>query len=289
MTLALDNAVAVITGAASGMGAALALQMAARGTNLALVDRNEDGLEAIAAKIRTGPGANRIKVTTHVVDLADKDAIAALPDAVLAAHGKVTVLASNAGAAMAGPFDDYSLEDFEWLMDVNFWAGIRLTRAFLPALKREKAAQIVYTSSIFGIVGVPGNVAYCASKFALKGFGEALRQELAETGVRITLVHPGGVNTAIARTARVAHGTDAAIAAQGMEQFQKLLRTPADKAAAAILDGIAKRKPRVLIGADAKVLDLLQRLMPVGHAKLVARQASAMPRALAAKLTRARS
>lgn len=274
MTLALDNAVAVITGAASGMGAELAVQMAGRGCHVALVDRNEAGLDAVAARIRAGAGGNRVRVTTHVADLADKDAIAALPDAVVAAHGKVTVLASNAGAALAGPFDDYSLDDFEWLMTVNFWAGIRLTRAFLPALKREPAAQIAYTSSIFGIVGVPGNVAYCASKFALKGFGEALRQELAATGVGITMIHPGGVNTAIARTARIARGTDPARAAQGMAEFQKLLRTPADKAAAVILDGIVRRRQRVLIGSDARVMDWLQRLLPTGHATLIAARIS---------------
>lgn len=285
MKLNLDGAVAVITGAASGMGAELAVRMAAKGSRLALVDRDAAGLDGVSRRIAA---LHRTPLTTHVADLADRAAIAALPDAVLAAHGKVTVLVSNAGVALAGPFDDYGPDDFEWLMDINFWAGIRLTTAFLPHLKRAPAAQIAYTSSVFGIVGVPGNVAYCASKFAIRGFAEAVRQELAGTSVGITVIHPGGVNTAIARSARVARGTDAAAAAEGLVQFEKLLRTPADKAAAAILDGIERRRNRVLIGADARVLDWIQRLLPVGHAKLVARQASFMSSSLAAQLTRAR-
>jgi short-subunit dehydrogenase len=172
MEFDVKGSVILLTGAASGMGAELAVQLAAKGANLALVDRNEAGLEAVAAKAR----AAGTTVTTHAFDVADEAAIAALPAKIYAEHGRLSVLINNAGVALVGTFEQSSLEDFSWLMNINFWGGVRLTHAFLPLLRKEKAAQIVLLSSVFGLIGPPGQTAYAASKFAVRGFGEALRQ-----------------------------------------------------------------------------------------------------------------
>ena len=267
MAMQLLGAVAVLTGAASGIGAELAVGLASKGASLALVDRNATGLEATRGRL--GAAA----VSLHVLDLTDRAAIDALPAAVAAAHGRATLLINNAGVAIAGPFADYGPDDFEWLMQINFWAGVRLTRGFLPMLQAEPAAQLVYLSSIFGVIGFAGHVAYCASKFAIRGFAEALRQELTHTSVGVTVVHPGGVDTNIARAARHAAKADPAAAASGMAGFQTQLRMPPERAAARIVAAIEARKKRVLIGADALAFDALQRLAPGGYDGLVARQA----------------
>ncbi|MDE8350093.1 MAG: SDR family NAD(P)-dependent oxidoreductase [Acidocella sp.] len=274
MNFDLQNAVVVLTGAASGIGAELAVQLARAGAHLALVDRDEAGLAATAQRL-----APEVQLSCHVADLSDKQAITALPEAVLAAHGRVSMLISNAGVALVGLFEDYGDDDFEWLMNINFWAGVRLSRTFMPYLRREPMAQIVYVSSVYGIIGVPMNVAYCASKFAVRGFAEALRHELVDTGIGITVVHPGGVNTNIARAAKFAAGTDPVAAQEGVEQFQKLLRIMPTAAAATIINGIKRRRPRVLIGADAYVIDALKRLMPVQADNLMAKLVAAkLPR-----------
>lgn len=271
MNFDLRDAVVALTGAASGIGAELAVHLAGAGAHLALVDRDADGLEATRQHV--GPD---VQVSCHVVDLGDRQAIAALPEAVAAAHGRVSMLISNAGVALVGPFDDYGENDFEWLMNINFWAGVRLTRAFIPWLRQAPMAQIVYVSSVYGIIGVPGNVAYCASKFAIRGFAEALRQEIKHTGIGITIVHPGGVNTNIARTAKIAAGTDPVVAQEGVRQFQKMLRTQPASAATTIINGIQRRRQRVLIGVDAYVIDGLKRLMPLQSDKLMAKAAGKM-------------
>ena len=213
----LRGGVAVLTGAGSGIGAALAVNLARRGMHLALVDLNPAGLEATAAQARAA-GAT---VSTHVMDVADHAAVAALPAEVLARHGRVTALVNNAGVALGGLFTDVDADDFDWLMNINFGATVRLTRAFLPALARQAAAQVVNVSSIFGIIAPPGQTAYAASKFAVRGFSESLRHELETSGspVGVTLVHPGGVRTAIAENARLAKGLDSAQVAQRARQL----------------------------------------------------------------------
>jgi len=269
VTFDLAGGVVVLTGAASGMGAELALLLAARGADLALVDRDAPGLAAIAARCaREG-----VNITTHGLDIADAAAVAALPDLVLAAHGRVNILINNAGVALVGTFEQASLADFEWLMNINFWGAVRLTRGFLPALRRETAAQIVLLSSVFGLIGPPGQTAYTASKFALRGFGESLRHELAATGVGVTLVHPGGIATNIARSARVGENVDSRAAQAGVALFQKMLITKADAAARKIVHGIESREKRVLIGPDAFRIDLIQRLLPVRYWRLIGRHA----------------
>lgn len=268
MPFPLRGGTAVITGAASGIGAALAANLAKRGVNLALADRNEAGLEAVAAIAR----AAGVTVSTHVLDVSDRPALEALPEAVLAKHDHVTILVNNAGVALAGDFADVALTDFEWLFDINFWAPVRLTKAFMYALTREPAAHIVNISSLFGIIAPPGQAAYCAAKFALRGFSESLRHELEGSHVSLTVVHPGGIRTEIANSARIPQGIDPAEARAQMQEFNKLLRTAPEDAAEQIARAIETRAPRLLIGGDARMAERLQRLFPVTYWKYIKRQ-----------------
>jgi short-subunit dehydrogenase len=267
--LELRDSVVVLTGAGSGIGAALAALLAGRGAQLALVDVNAGMLEATAAQART----QGVSVSTHVLDLALPGAGALLLQAVQAAHGRASVLVNNAGVALGGSFDQVAEADFDWLMSINFGAVVRLTRAFLPLLAREPAAQIVNLSSIFGIIAPPGQTAYCASKFAVRGFSESLRHELQITGspVAVTLVHPGGVRTRIAENARIAAGIAPQELAQRMQEARRMLRLPPEDAAARIVRGIERREPRVLVGRDAVQAAWLQRLFPVNYWKHLAR------------------
>jgi len=267
MDFPISGGVGVVTGAASGIGAALAANLAGRGMNLALADRNEAGLATAAAAAR----AKGVRVSEHVLDVTDADALAALPEAVFAEHGRVTLLVNNAGVALIGNFDEVSLADFAWVMDINFWAPVRLTRAFMYALRREPAAHIVNLSSIFGIIGPPGNAAYSASKFAVRGFSESLRHELAGSTVTLTVVHPGGIRTSIADNARLSQGIDPTQAKAKTEEFNKLLRTSPEAAAEQIANAIRKRSPRLLIGRDARMVDIIQRLFPATYWKRVVR------------------
>ncbi len=265
----LGGGVAVITGAASGIGAALALCLARRGVNLALADVNAAGLDVVVQATR----ARAVQVSGHVLDVSSADAVAALPQAVLAVHGKVTMLVNNAGVALGGTFEQVDAADFDWLMSVNFHGPVRLVRAFLPILSRERAAQIVNVSSIFGIVAPPGQTAYCASKFALRGFSESLRHELEAAGspVGVTLVHPGGVRTAIAESARLPKGAAGEQIARERAAWRSVLTLPPETAAERITLAIERRELRVLVGTDAKQAAFLHRIMPVGYWKLMAR------------------
>ena len=261
--------VAVVTGAARGIGAALAASLARRGMDLALVDLNADGLAWTAAAAR----ALGAKVSTHLLDVADTAGTAALPDAVLAGHGRVTLLVNNAGVALGGLFEQVAAEDFDWLMSINFGATVRLTRAFLPLLARAPAAQIVNVSSIFGIIAPPGQTAYAASKFAVRGFSESLRHELEMTNspVGVTIVHPGGVRTSIADNARLSKRLDPGDVARERANWRGLLALSPEDAAECIARGIERRAPRVIVGNDAKGAAWLQRLFPVSYWKHAAR------------------
>lgn len=269
MALELKNGVAVVTGAASGIGRATALALAARGCHLALADVDGERLAEVADQAR----AQGVAVSATRVDLAQPDATAQLLADVQAAHGRASILVNNAGVAVGGRFQQVEEADFDWLMSVNFGAVVRLTRAFLPLLQREQAAQLVNVSSIFGIIAPPGQTAYCASKFAVRGFSESLRHELETDGspVRVTVVHPGGVRTRIAENARSPRSATAAELAQAKETWQRVLTLPAEDAAARILRGICAREPRVLVGDDARRAALVQRLFPVRYWALVAR------------------
>jgi len=267
----LSGGVAVVTGAASGIGAALARGLAAKGCNLALADRDAAGLAESAAAARE-KGA---KVSEHVLDVSDAKAIADFPEQMLAQHGRANVLINNAGVALGGTFAQTDLADFEWLMNVNFYGVVRMTHTFLPYLQREQTAQIVNISSIFGIIAPPGQTAYCASKFGVRGFSESLRHELVDTGVGVTVVHPGGIATNIAENARNPKGVNSDEVERRRKRARQMLTLSPDIAAATIIDGIETRAWRVLIGSDAKRVALLQRLFPVRYWNIIRRGAPA--------------
>jgi short-subunit dehydrogenase len=262
---------AVVTGAASGIGEALARQLAERGSNLVLVDRDADRLIGVADGIRSArPG---LTVDTYVVDLSDDEATGRFAAALATEHPETTLLVNNAGVALGGRFDQVTLEEFDWVMAVNFRAVVRLTHALLPALKAHPGAHLVNVSSVFGIFAPAGQAAYAASKFAVRGFSEAVRHELAENGVGVTVVHPGGIKTRIAESARTGSGVSIEEYEQGRKQFAKLLTMDPATAAARIMHAIEKRRPRLLIGWSAKVPDVLVRLMPGTYWNLIARRA----------------
>ncbi len=264
----LDNQVAVLTGAASGIGRALATLLAERGCHLALVDRDDAGLrETLALLPQRGK-----TFSTHVVDLADRQAIRALPGEVLKTHKTVHLLINNAGVALGGTFEQVTEEDFDWIMDINFRAVVDSTRAFLPILRGNGApGRIVNLSSLFGLVSPPGQAAYSASKFAVRGFSNSLRHELASTAIGVTVVHPGGIATSIADNARAPKGADALEVARHKKEMNKVLKMPATKAAQIIVQGIEGDKARVIVGTDALILSILERLMPVSHWGVVER------------------
>jgi len=277
--------VAVVTGAASGIGAALTAALAARGADLALVDRDSAGLRLVA---EAATAAGR-KVSQHALDVTDAAAVEALPRAVLAAHGRASILINNAGVALAGTFEEVRPEDFDWVMDVNFGGTVRMTRAFLPLLRHEPNAALVNISSAFGLIAMPGQAAYCASKFAVRGFTESLRHELAGTSIRVACVHPGGVATPIARNARRAPGVGDRSAEEMIALAERLLTMPPAQAAEIILHGIEEGDPRILVGKDAKRADLLQRMFPVSYIKRAARGLERRRRAAATEVAAGRA
>jgi NAD(P)-dependent dehydrogenase (short-subunit alcohol dehydrogenase family) len=264
----LEGRVAVITGAGSGIGRATALSLARRGCHLALCDINESGLEQTQAQVL----ATDTRASTHLLDVASREAVAALPAAVFKAHGRADLLINNAGVALAGSFEQVSEADFDWLMEINFHAVVRMTRAFLPLLKASDDACIVNLSSVFGLISPPGQTAYCASKFAVRGFSNALRHELADTRVNVSVVHPGGVATAIARNARVSPAMSPQERRHRTDQADRLLRLPPEEAGEVIVRGVEKRRARILVGRDAVIISLLERLLPVSYWRVLARR-----------------
>jgi NAD(P)-dependent dehydrogenase (short-subunit alcohol dehydrogenase family) len=264
----LDEGVAVITGAGSGMGRCLAEQLAAKGASLALADVNEEGLRATVAQL----GNARAKVTKHIVNVAEEQQVKEFAAQVAGEHGRATVLFNNAGVALLGHLEEISLDQFRWLMDINFWGVVYGCTYFLPLLKKEKRAHIVNTSSLLGIFGAAGQGAYCASKFAVRGYTESLHHELLGTGVGVTCVHPGFVRTAIAENARVGQGASSTLRGESLARYDKVVRTDAPTAAAKILRAVDLNKPRVLIGPDAYFADFWQRLKPASYWNLIASQ-----------------
>ncbi|HET9639111.1 MAG TPA: SDR family oxidoreductase [Allosphingosinicella sp.] len=264
-----EGRTAVITGAASGIGRGTALALAKRGCNLALADLNEEGLAETAALA----GKHGVEVSRHRLDVASREAVAALPAAVLAAHGRADLLFNNAGVAIGGTFEQVAEEDFDWLMEINFWGVVRMTRAFLPLLRSSDSARIINISSIFGIIAPPGQTAYSASKFAVRAFSESLRRELEAEGAKIgvTVVHPGGVATSIAKNARPPRGTNDVDLEAQKERFEKFLRMPPVKAGEIIVSGVEKDRPRVIVGNDARFMAAVERLAPVSYWKILGR------------------
>jgi len=260
----LDGRVAVVTGAASGIGRAVALELAARGCALALVDVNESGLAAVA----DGARALGRKVSVHVADVADRARMERLPGEVKAEHGHVHVLVNNAGVAVSGTLLDQSLDDFEWIVGINFWGVVYGCKLFLPHLLAEDEAHIVNLSSLFGLVGVPTQVSYNATKYAVRGVSEALISELSGTRVGVTCVHPGGIRTNIVRAARASTARDVEEIAFTAAQFERRAMSP-EKAARKIVRAIERNRGRLLIGAETYLGDWLKRIAPVATQRLV--------------------
>ncbi|WP_394249336.1 SDR family NAD(P)-dependent oxidoreductase [Arthrobacter pityocampae] len=258
------GATAVVTGAASGMGEHLARGLAERGSTLLLVDRDTARLDAVAASLRsTYPGSS---VTTFTTDLADRDAVDRLATDLLAATDRVDLLVNNAGVALAGRFDQISMDDFDWVMAINFTAPVLLTHRLLPRI--PPGGHILNVSSVFGLVGPKGQTAYSSSKFALRGFTEALRSELLPRGIGTTTVHPGGIRTNIALNARIGGNLSNGEVKHAQESFDKLLTFPADRAAELMLEAVKARRARLLIGLSAKLPDLVSRVVPMSFGTL---------------------
>jgi NAD(P)-dependent dehydrogenase (short-subunit alcohol dehydrogenase family) len=258
--------VAAITGAGSGIGRATAELLARNGCNVAISDVNEQGLAETAGKCR----AHGVQVRAARVDVAKREAVYAWAEEVARELGAVHIIINNAGVALGATIEDTRYEDFEWLMNIDFWGVVYGTKAFLPHLKAAGEGHIVNISSVFGLIGVPTQAAYNAAKFAVKGFTEALRQELEVEGlpIGVTCVHPGGIKTNIARSARMSP-REGWVDEKSSADFEKLFSTTPERAAAHILSAILGNQRRKLIGADAVLIDVMQRMMPTLYQRLL--------------------
>lgn len=260
----IDGGVALITGAAGGIGAALAERLVRDGSHAALVDRNGDALQDLVERLRVRRPDRR--VTAIEADLAEPDAPAAVVGQALAEHGRLTLVVNNAGVALAGRFEQVSVADVDWLLSINLRSVLAVTSAALPSL--APGSQITNISSLFGIVAPVGNAVYSASKFGVRGFSMSLRTELAPRGIGVTTVYPGGIKTAIARHARRGPGVSEAEWEAGLRAYDRFLVIAPGDAARKIAEGTVRRRARVLIGPETYAGDLLARLAPTGHSSV---------------------
>jgi NADP-dependent 3-hydroxy acid dehydrogenase YdfG len=265
-----DDKVAVVTGAGSGIGRALALDLAGRGALLALSDVDEAGLAETVDLVKN---AGAREVHSQRLDVADREAMTAYAAAVVEHFGRVNVVINNAGVALAGPVEEMEYDDLDWIVNVNFWGVVQGTKEFLPHLIASGDGHVINLSSLFGLIAVPGQGAYNATKFAVRGFSEALRQDLLVAGhpVGVTVVHPGGIKTAIARNARVTRGEDQQATASLFDK--KLAHMTPEKAARIILDAALAGKPRCLVGADAHALHWMSKILGWRYEAVVAKVA----------------
>ncbi len=270
--------VAAITGAGSGIGQALAWDLARQGAHLALSDINAANVEKTAEEARriARDSTGERRITTRVVDVADRAAVESWAASVKSEHGGCNLIINNAGVALAATVEGSTYEELEWIVGINFWGVVYGTKAFLPLLKASGDGHVVNISSLFGLIGVPGQCGYNATKFAVRGFTESLRQELdiqsAKEGIKVsaTCVHPGGIRTNISKAARSndslrSIGLDPVTTA---ERFEKLLTMPPADAAAIILHAVQKNERRVLVGRDAKMAELVQRIVPSTYQRI---------------------
>ena len=256
---------AVVTGAGSGIGRATSILLAQKGCRLAIADINADGLAETARLVRE----HGRPVSSHVVDVSSKQRMQEFAGEVVEEHGAVHIVINNAGVAVVANFKDHSLEDFEWLMGINFWGVVYGCKFFLPHLSAAEEGHIVNISSMFGLLGIPQQTSYCASKFAVRGFSEALRIELSNSSVGVTSVHPGGIATNIVADARLAGDAQSPKEhARMVRNFKKMM--PPSEAAAQIVQGIERNKPRVLITRESHIADIAKRLAPALSTDLLA-------------------
>jgi len=262
----IKNHTILITGAGSGIGRQLTIQAAATGAPVVATDINRDGL-AETARLAGGT------VTTHQLDVSDAAAIRQFAtNTIPTLNGRPLLLVNNAGVALAsGPFSTTELDDFEWLLNINLWGVIRMTKAFLPYMTEQNAGHIVNLSSVFGLAGVMNQSAYCTAKFGVRGFSDVLRMELLDTPIRVTCVHPGGIKTNIAASARQGSNTPVtdAMKQNAISSFEKAARTTPDEAARQIWRGVELNKARVLIGADARQIEWVTRLLPTRYVNII--------------------
>jgi len=258
----------VITGAASGIGRALTVQLAEEKIGgIAISDLDETGLSETASLA----AAWGMPVSTHTVDVSKLDQVERFAVEVIEKHGRVTHLINNAGVGLVGRFEQLSIEDFEWLMGINFWGVVYGCKVLLPYLLKEPEAHIVNVSSVFGLIAPEEQSAYSSSKFAVRGFTESLRHELAETNVSVTCVHPGGVKTNIVRNSRVGTEAPQEWKDQSTKLFDKIAKTTPETAAEEIVRAINRKEPRLLIGKDARSISHISRLFPRTYLKVIER------------------
>lgn len=266
-----DDRVAAITGAGSGIGRALAIDLAGRGAHVSIADIDEAGL----AETVTRCEGHGVKVTSRRVDVAVRAEVESWADEVVADHGRVNLIVNNAGVALTAEVDVMSYDDLEWLMGINFWGVVHGTKAFLPHLKAAGEGHVVNLSSVFGLLSIPTQSAYNAAKFGVRGFTDALRIELdaADCGVSCTTIHPGGIRTNIVRNARLSPGAGGLSndRDEAVRDFDRLARTTPEKAARQILLAVQRNRRRALIGPDAKALDLVSRLPAGVYQRVLAR------------------
>lgn len=257
--LTLAGSTTVITGAASGMGAEIARLLAADGVHLALIDHNAAALATVAAELRT------TTVTTHVVDLRDDAAVFATASEITAAHPRITALITCAGSSMLGTLDQLTMEEMRWLTDVNLWGTVSITKALLPALRAAPAAHITHLASVYALAAPAGRIPYSLSKFAVRGFSEALRHELEATTVTVGAIYPAGVRTGIILHGRYAAALDPAIAARAATAQAAMYHTEPADAAAQIVRATERRRARTMVGREARLVDALVRISPAGY------------------------
>jgi NADP-dependent 3-hydroxy acid dehydrogenase YdfG len=271
----LDNKVVVITGAGSGIGRALAVNVAQKGALLAVSDIDEAGLAETVDLVKNA-GAREVRADR--LDVADREAMAAYAATVADHFGRVNVVVNNAGVALTGHFEEMEYADLDWIVGINFWGVVHGTKEFLPHLIASGDGHVVNLSSLFGLISVPSQSAYNATKYAVRGFSEALREEMLVSGHRVgvTVVHPGGIKTAIARNARVTASEDKAATASLFDE--RLATMSPEKAARIIVDGMLAGKARVLVGLDAHLLHHLGKLLGSRYQDVVARATARIKR-----------
>jgi len=263
----LQGQVAAVTGAGSGMGRALARRLAQAGCHVAISDVDADGLSETAAELK--PYGVDVQATS--VDVADRAAVEAWAAATAKHFSRVNFVFNNAGVSVTGNVEVLGIKDFEWLMNINFWGVVHGTQAFLPYLRAANHGHVVNTASIFGVIAVPTQSAYNASKFAVRGFTEALRQELSDSHIGVSCVCPGGVKTNIVKRSRYVPQDNAAPTLETMAaSFEELAGLTPDQAADIIVQGMLKNKARILVGRDAQIIALLHRLLPVNYTRVLA-------------------